>query len=385
MEKTLLISLDFLEYTPQKYVDIFLTKIEQLNFKACFYSRNEQRLMQYSNIINKGKNIYLNTRQGVNDYTARYDNSSFVVIGCKNKDFELAVNHKILYITPTWFKIIENKAEIYGIKTNFNQLIAFLESVNNQNNWFSSTTLPDGTTILSLTDARYIKARTQSLLESEVSEIIEDTLKRGRLEHRNIYLYHCLSGISNYSTIFNDVNHWCIVPSSSGDLSNNEMFNFKESIRMMMKGQPLRTQDYRNYPNLILRHTANNKTHDLPKHIRIREGCKLHFPTICINPAYKNKLSGKNVCVFDDYLTHGNSFETIRNLLRKAGVNKIILVTVGTFCNPYQYQEYDFEGDIYLPNYTPKFLNRYPIYMNNFNVNPNAKKEVENLHSIFNL
>lgn len=383
MKKILLISIDFLDFTNQENTNLFLNKVNTLEFKVCFYSRHPERLNKYKDMARE--NICFTSRESVKETISKYKNSLFIVIGCKNKDFELAVNNKILYITPTWFRCIEEKAQIYGIKTDFYQLISFLESIHNQNNWFSIITLPDDTIALSLTDARYIKSRRESLPESEVSEIIEDTLKRGRLEHRNIYLYHCLSGISNYSTLFNDVDYWCIVPSSSGDLSNNEMFNFKESIRIMMKGQPLRSQDYRNYPNLILRHTPNTKTHDLPKYIRVKEGCNLHFPTICINPAYKNKLARKNVCVFDDYLTHGNSFETVRNLLRKAGVNKIIFVTVGTFCNPYQYQEYDFEGDIYSSNYKPILRNRYQINTVGFTLNPDAKKEVENLHSIFNL
>ena len=89
-----------------------------------------------------------------------------------------------------------------------------------------------------------------------------------------------------------------------------------------------------------------------------------------------------NVCIFDDYMTHGNSFNAVRNLLEKLGANKIIFVSIGIFRSTFQGRDYTITGDVFGPDYTYELETYCPL--NNYEINSNAKKEVADLYEIFN-
>ena len=113
---------------------------------------------------------------------------------------------------------------------------------------------------------------------------------------------------------------------------------------------------------LFIRHTATKKSrHDSREFRQTNEYCLKHFRSIRVNDKYKGKLKGRVVCVFDDYLTHGNTFEAIRNLLIKCGVKKIIFVSIGKFKrygeSQYIQKSFSIEGDVYSGNYTVEFNN----------------------------
>lgn len=396
MDKVILMSLDLLENATQDNFETSITDViaELLNDKEneniiITYSRDRTRLANVKRKfpIKNHNNLIYTTRTNVKDLLKKHEKSLFLVVGKKNVDFQMAVNNKLLLITPIWFDLVEKNAMEYGIKVeNPLQLYNFIQTINNQNTWYSKLTLPDKTTILSLTDARTFEKYTKSKEEREVLEKFNQILKKGSRNYYEMFLYHFISSISNNSALFEDINYWGFFPSSSGDHESNEMYYFKETVRKMMKGQPLRNEYYIRNPNLLIRHTPTYKSHDIRDvNKRINIGSDNHFSTIHLNPGYKNKLENKNVCIFDDYLTHGNSFECARNLLRKANVGKIIFVTLGRFVRPYQYQEYEINGDIYTNNYDYNRINRFEIHLSEFEINENAKTEVENLHRIFNL
>ena len=386
MKKILVASLDFFDFTNQSDISNFLSYTKELGVEILFYSRDNERLKKYFHLKETFNNISFNTRNYAKELIKTKNNSEFIVIGSKNVDFQLAVNHKILLITPQWYRSIEDKATKYGIPVStISQLSCFVDTVCNQNYWYSSIQLDPQTYMFSLSDARS-KYCSKSKEEKEIIEIFHNILKEGKVSYYEIYFYHFLSSMSNNSELFNDIDIWGIFPSSSGDLSTNEMFNFKERVRYFMNGRvPYTNADFKKYPNILIRHTATSKSHFDNFQTRINYGATKHLNTICLNPAYKNKLSGKNVCIFDDYLTHGNSFECARNLLKAAGVNKIIFVTLGTFKMNYQLQNYNLIGDIFSSNYNYKLLNRNIVNSNSFLINDIAKNEVENLHYIFNL
>lgn len=111
------------------------------------------------------------------------------------------------------------------------------------------------------------------------------------------------------------------------------------------------------------------------------------FKTLCINPDFKNKIntlkkSAKfNVCIFDDYVTHGNSFNAVRNLLKNLGANQIIFVSLGNFGKPFQKRDYIINGDVYDIGYTYQLSNSC---IKSFIFNDTAKDEVSELYDIFN-
>lgn len=396
MQRVYLISLDFLENF--QFSDGELNFIDVIKFLLSnnekdliiSYSIKDNRLECVKNIFPfKHERLLFVNRIRVMDLIKEHNDNpdiSFIVIGRKNQDFRMAVNNKLLFITPLWVRNLEEQADKYGIKVDSPyQLLEFMKTIINQKNWYSKLVLPDGTIVLSLTDARTFEKYTISKEEKEVIERFHQILKNGSRNFYEMYFYHFFSSISNNKRLFNDINYWGYFPSSSGHIEGNEMFKFKEKVREMMKGQPQKHEDYKKYRNLLVRHTPTNKSHETHRDIRIKIGSKKHFETVRLNKGFINKLHGKNICIFDDYLTHGNSFECARNLLRHAGVNKLIFVTLGRFVRPYQYQEYELTGDIYSPTYNYKLIKRYEIPLTEFEINEEAKYEVENLHSIFNL
>jgi hypothetical protein len=58
--------------------------------------------------------------------------------------------------------------------------------------------------------------------------------------------------------------------------------------------------------------------------------------TVCIAEAYRNRLQGRHVIVFDDFTTTGASLEWARNLLLAAGAEGVTLMTVGKYGTRYE-------------------------------------------------
>ena len=111
---------------------------------------------------------------------------------------------------------------------------------------------------------------------------------------------------------------------------------------------------------IFIRHTATSKSRDDKPYLKLRNDyCQKHFQSIRVNDKYKGKLKGRVVCVLDDYLTYGNTFEALRNLLIKCEVKKIIFVSIGKFkCageSQYVQKSFSIEGDVYSGKYTAKF------------------------------
>lgn len=398
MQRIFLISLDFFETInindeALDFTDLieFLLEVSESNLIAA-YSRDTNRLKRVQgNFPIESDRLKFGSREGVRSLIKEYKphpDTSFIVVGKKNKDFELAVNNKLILITPTWLESIENKPNQYGVKVdNTKEFKAFIETLVNQNNWYSKLTLPDETIVLSLADARTYEYFIKSNEEKQVLDEFKRILKGGERDYYEMFLYHFLSSISNNNSLFKDINYWGFFPSSDNKIESNPMFHFKEKIRQIMKGQPLhKDEDYRKYKNLLVRHTPTYKSHDeknTPK--RIKLGSSNHFETIRLVQGYKGKLRNKNICIFDDYLTHGSSFECARNLLRNEGVNKLIFVSLGRYVSHYQYQEYRLSGNVYSDSYDYELVDRSEIFKHQFEINEHAKHEVENLHKIFNL
>lgn len=376
MEKIFVVSKEvFNDYHDKKEINNFFNNLINNGNLLVIISRDEKYINEKRE-KNKHKNLRYATRNRFLNLLKEFKDSTskFIVIGNRDQDFQMAVNYKILYLVPVWCKYVYEKSSQYGICVkNLEQLDQIVKTIKNQENWYYEEELPDGTKIYSL-----ISGMTRSwdvtMEERELVSGFEDFLKRGNIDYYEILYYHFLAGISNKQE-FRDINYWGIAPSSGVNLNAN-MLKFKDRARCMMKSQMSRKND-----NLIYRHTAVDKSHTKDNKLREKIGAELHFASIHLSPNYD--VRGKNICIFDDYLTHGNTFEAIRNLLRKAGANKIIFVSLGRFGRPYIYQDYEITGDVYTPSgFNYKLINREYIP---YRCNNNARDEVRNLHEIFNL
>ena len=220
---------------------------------------------------------------------------------------------------------LEKKAEKYGIHVyNVEQLRKFIQTLNNQNVWYSRLEIDEKTTAYSLVDARYGKyadSEEEKQMVLNFQRLLKD---RQSLNYRRILLYHFLAGMTS-NMEFDDIELFGMLPSSDCNV-NEYVFDFMTQVRLL-KGKKLPKRYKKDIPedttNLLIRHTCKNQNHNggRERQVRINLGAKDEFQTLIVNPDYKKRIEtlkkeGRfNVCIFDDYMTHGNSFNAVRNLL----------------------------------------------------------------------
>lgn len=144
---------DKLEKFRNKFLKRFKNLSEDTDNKIIFYSRDAKKIKNAKEKYDKlgCSEFEYRLRETVETFINKNKNRNhhFVVIGGKNKDFELAVNSHSLYIVPTWLPL-EEKSEQYGIHVDtVTQLCKFILTLNNQNAWYSELEVDDITTCVS--------------------------------------------------------------------------------------------------------------------------------------------------------------------------------------------------------------------------------------------
>lgn len=377
--------------------ELFLAKISELaqdaNNRVIFYSRKKISLDTYEKIYYEQG--YVNFKFCQRELVERVvkinkdKNKYFVFIGAKNADFLLAVQVRSLFIVPRWLPL-EDKPEKYGIHVDtVKQLRKFIQTLNNQNTWYSKLKIDDRTTAFSLMDARYGKYANNDE-EREMISNFQKLLKEDKSHtYRRILLYHFLAGMTN-TMEFDDIELFGMIPSSNCHL-NQYVYNFMTEVRLL-KGKQLPKRYTADIPieatNLLIRHSMKKQAHigrTAQQRAMLRGSDE--FATLCINPDYKKRIEklrieGRlNVLIFDDYMTHGNSFNAVRNLLESLGANKIIFVSLGLFRNPFQKCDYIVSGNVYAKGYSAQLSSVESL--DNYEINNDAKEEVKELHEIF--
>lgn len=154
------------------------------------------------------------------------------------------------------------------------------------------------------------------------------------------------------------------------------MVDLKEHVRFMMNG--------RKPEPIFVRHKQTRKSrHDSKEDRQCNDYCQKHFQSIHVNDGYRGKLKGRVVCVFDDYLTQGNTFETLRNLLVACKVKKIIFISIGKFKrsneDKYIQKSFSIQGDVHTADYTATFSRAVP---HNVKFDSGAQRSLINLNHL---
>lgn len=400
MKKILFVNIDLLkvEVEGQRVLDFrnrFVKYAEELcqnedENEIAFVSMHQDTLQRAEEYFVKNKgytkfNFF--PRSNVREFVKKNSgkNNYFVFISGKEVDFHVAVNYKALFIVPTWIPGDE-KSQYYGVQVDTpEQLFKFIKTLNNQNCWYSKLEINQNQTCFSLMDARYgyyAKSNEEKEMLIHFQELLKESQSRNYYE---ILLYHFLAGMTN-STLFDDIELFGMVPSSDCSL-NIDMHKFMTQVRFI-KGKRLPKNNMQ-YDNLLIRHTSKQKAHDTyNSNQRIDLGANDEFSTLCINPDFKKKIDTLrknnkfNVLIFDDYMTHGNTFNAVRVLLETLGVNKIIFVSLGSFNKPFQKKDYIITGSVYKQGYKYDLISQETL--NGFQYQETAKTEVAELYSIFN-
>lgn len=373
MKKVIILSTDVycdLPDSEKKYFRDLMKELTTKGHKIIFTSRDNRKKQLLSDINIDDKGIYFRDRDKVKSIIKNNDGKKhyFIVVGNREQDLFMAATNKLFFIVPRWCKNYDDRVSKYGIGViKLESLKKLINIIDNQNSWYYRLDLDSQTTILSLTSANTFG--NHSVEELEMVKGFRKYLKDGEKPMAIILLCHFLAAISN-NPEFRDIKDWAIMPSSGTEL-NKDMWLFKEKARELMNGKKKEP--------IFIRHTATFKSHD-HRNTAFRLPCDRHFDTIMLNDKYKEKLKGRTVCVFDDYLTNGTTFETARNLLKKEGVKKIFFVSLGRFGKLYTKQDYALTGDLYSENYMYSLNYRS---QHNGDIDSNAIIEIENLHDIF--
>jgi hypothetical protein len=298
------------------------------------------------------------------------DTGKFILVGSNEDDLRITASTKSALLVPEWSDTQEIDLK-YGVRVPSPQaLIKVLEIIKNQKVWFYELDINENAKVYSLTSANSKGDVTKT--EREIVDGFRETLKNGKKKYFKVLQLHFLASLI-HNPIFKEVDIWSIMPSSSTGI-NDDIWALKERARLLM-GKRLTEP-------LFIRHTSIEKSHYIQNQ-NDRLYCGRHFSSLNINPEYRKKIKGKVVCILDDYLTNGTSFETLRNLLMTAGAKKVIFVSLGRFRRnsgiEYLKQEYKLSGDVFSSNYTFELLDKEDI---SGKYNEQSREEIKALHDI---
>lgn len=281
------------------------------------------------------------------------DGDMVLICGAVDEDLHVAASTKSFLISASWV-FPEPKVVQYGIPAPTpRKMRAILDIIVNQKSWYYSCRFNDPvpTKVVSLCFANTYSG--VSADEKAMAEAFQAILKDGKNSPviKSALICHLMAAIL-HDKDFIEVQDWAIAPSSS-TVPNQTMEELKEHVRYMMNG--------RKPAAMFVRHTATRKSRfDRREQREDPSYCQKHFQSIRMNDPYKGKLKGRVVCVFDDYLTNGSTFEALRNLLVFCQVKKIIFVSIGKFVRGseslYMQKSFTINGDVY-NEYTATFVN----------------------------
>lgn len=376
------------------FKDMLLKLAKEDENEIIFYSRKVDVLNSARKHYEGEKAFKFAKRKNVEDFVKQNSdkNNNFVFVGAKNQDFIAAVQARALFIVPCWLPL-EDRTVKYGVHVeNPLQFYKFIRVLNNQNVWYSKVKIDEKAIAYSLIDARYgWYAKNDD--EREMVKNFENLLKNDMShKYHRILLYHFLAGMTN-TMDFDDIEIFGMIPSSNCKL-NQYVYEFMTHVRNL-KGVGLPKQYDKKgteieFRNLIIRHTPKVQNHAGGRSAaeRASMGAGEEFKTLMVNPDYKKRIDKLraenrfNVCIFDDYMTHGNSFNAVRNMLENLGANKIIFVSMGLFKKDcFQRRDYHITGDVYRGHFQYEEV-RYKR-VTDFEIDETAKDEVAELRGIF--
>ncbi len=273
----------------------------------------------------------------------KLDFNDIFILGAKDDDFILAANAKVILLTADYAKENNPNERIYTEKYGVaiytpERLTSFFDHyLQLDKPWFYSLQIDDQTTLYGLTDAMTNKQDNRNV--RDICESLKSFLKHGNETNKNPFLIYALMSIYRIFKEMSDINYWGYYPSAAVG-ENAELKNLKEILRKSFKSS-------RTDHDILIRNTTSPQRKLMSEAARVQNGCDSQFQTIHINPWFKGKIEGKNVCIIDDFTNHGSSCETVRHLLKMAGVNKIIFISLGKFRYDYKMYDYTLKGDVF--------------------------------------
>lgn len=369
-----------------------LNKMNSKKIGILFITRNNYKANKIRKICDKygGMQFKVASRKWVKQLVELKPDmrKRLLVLGNKEVDFHLAVNSKLLLITPLWLEC-EQKNRKYGVGVdNPAQLLQLLSVIAKHKHWYAEIDIDSITRCISLYDARTMIPGINAS-ERQIIKHFQHLLKEGiSRSYYKILFYYFITNMTHDDT-FDDITIYGVVPSSKCSV-NKDLFRFSEQIRYIKKIQiPRKLADKSpEEQNILIRHTEKQQQHGGSQVGRSQIGGVHEFNSLCLNMAYKDKIEklrqkGKlNICIFDDYMNYGNGFNAIRCLFESIGANKIIFVSMGLFRFSFYRKDYEITGDVFKPGYHYTLTDE--IIETDFKKYSDAKDEIDLLYKIYN-
>lgn len=358
-----------------------LDKLNELNINLAIVTHDTVLKRNLKEVFNKNNvkiKVYGRSELRALFKNGNLSNRNSIFVGPSDDDLRLSASNKLLFINPGWVDHNDYSANKYGIKIeSVPQLIKMLNILLNQHSWFYNLEISNKAEIISLVSANSLSYKV-STKEKDVLKNFREVLKNGKTFYRDALTFHLLSGMMQQEELY-DIDIWAAMPSSG--FESSEILNDLKDRCRYLTGKRMTEP-------LLIRYKRIAKSHEMERNERLALGARRLFDSVKVNPYYRRKLKGKTICVIDDYVTSGATTEMARNLLEKAGVKKIIFVTIGRYISRdgrnYQSEEYSINGDVFEEDYTVERTKFDTYFGKNAEINDSAKDEVKKIYDILN-
>lgn len=301
----------------------------------------------------------------------------FGVIGIVEEDAIFSFNCKIPLFNPEALSsrvTVSEKVKKYGLPIiDFQNVIDCFKAVEIHKDNYFQMSFGDSFRVISLNNANTYYRPEE---EARVKQVFETNLKGTKSERDQrillLLLFHLINEVTT-NPYYNKIDYWGTFPSSNPQNIATSVSFLKEAVRVVIGGGPRRG------PEILIRNQQMQSKHSSGA-IRLETKSNSDFETLIVNPALKNSLKGKVICIIDDYITNGYSAEAAKHLLFAAGAKEVIFLSFGKFGKKYFSTNYVIDGDVY-SKYTYEFIEE-ELYEGNIGkemfYNPNNDSEILN-------
>lgn len=306
----------------------------------------------------------------------------FGVIGIVEEDAIFSFNCKIPLFNPEALSsrvTVSEKVKTYGLPIiDFQNIVDCFKAYEIHKDNYFQMSFGDSFSVISLNNANTYYRPEE---EARVKQIFETNLKGSKSERDKrillLLLFHLINEVTT-NPYYNKIDYWGTFPSSNPQNISTSVAFLKEAVRVVIGGGP------RKGPEILIRNQQMQSKHSSGSSIRLENKSNNDFETLIVNPALRNSIKGKVICIIDDYITNGYSAEAAKHLLIAAGAKEIIFLSFGKFGKKYFSTNYAIDGDVY-SQYTYNFIEE-ELYEGNIGnekfYNPNNDSEILNFTNL---
>lgn len=151
-------------------------------------------------------------------------------------------------------------------------------------------------------------------------------------------LFHYFLSQSYLSGVIQGIDYISVYPGHGANSQNQILAQYSSILQKLFHNRYL--------SDLLIRHASAPPSHATSGANR---DIVQQLSTILVNDKYKKKLAGKRILILDDFTTSGNSLETARVMLLKAGAESVAGLAFAKYRSSYNVVQIDEEWNPFIP------------------------------------